>query len=275
MKLFKIFIQIAVIFSALIISSCKGSEEGKTKIRIVDLQGRPRPVSTKIPELNAQILASQGKKVDQSEIFVTSKESEKLFVMKKQNPVQNKYSDLNNQKNKSDQINKPVIVDQSRMSDVIGDVYENKQGQEQQDQTIVQYDLSQTDIAEEKQVNLALENSSKNRNRRNLAVIQKPKDSKKNIAKKTQEKIEEPAISSAVKRKGFFVQTGSFGEASNAKQSLASMKKFHQGSIEESVSGDKKNYRVLLGPFKNKQQAATLAKKINDSGSEAIVVRNR
>jgi cell division protein FtsN len=52
------------------------------------------------------------------------------------------------------------------------------------------------------------------------------------------------------------------------------MEKFHQGRV-ETVNGEKKIYRVLLGPFSSKAQAREMAQKITDSGYEAVLMRNK
>lgn len=45
------------------LASCASKDDQQNKIRIVDLQGKSHPVITRIPELNAQALAAQGKMV--------------------------------------------------------------------------------------------------------------------------------------------------------------------------------------------------------------------
>ena len=51
------------------------------------------------------------------------------------------------------------------------------------------------------------------------------------------------------------------------------MKKFHRGKIEMAESDEQKIYRVLLGPFVNKNQARKVVNKIVNSGHEAILVK--
>jgi cell division protein FtsN len=52
------------------------------------------------------------------------------------------------------------------------------------------------------------------------------------------------------------------------------MKKFHSGKI-ETVEGEKTIYRVLLGPFSDKNKAKEVVKKITDSGRDAIITKGR
>lgn len=52
----KFFIISFIIF----FTSCIPKNDPQTRIRIVDLEGKSHPITTKVPELNAQALASQG-----------------------------------------------------------------------------------------------------------------------------------------------------------------------------------------------------------------------
>lgn len=52
-----------IIFLSLIFTSCSwinSKQDSQPQIRIVDLQGKTHPITTKVPELNAQALAAQG-----------------------------------------------------------------------------------------------------------------------------------------------------------------------------------------------------------------------
>lgn len=74
--------------------------------------------------------------------------------------------------------------------------------------------------------------------------------------------------------KKFFAQVGSFSNLSSADATLKKMKKFHSGKI-ETVEGDKTIYRVLLGPFSDRNKAKEMVKKITDSGSDAILTKGK
>jgi len=72
----------------------------------------------------------------------------------------------------------------------------------------------------------------------------------------------------------FFAQVGSFSNLSSADSTLKKMKKFHSGKI-EAVEGEKTIYRVLLGPFSDKNKAKEMVKKITDSGRDAILTKGK
>jgi hypothetical protein len=236
-----------VIFLGLIIASCSAKNDPQTKIRIVDLQGKSHPVATRIPDLNTQVLASQGRlKEEQSVIKNSTTEPNSQFS----NP-----SDNSNQNLAASQSNPP----QAPTFSVVNNQFPTNQpqptqssnvmisgGSVQKEQT-VEYDLSKPDEAEMK--------------------------SGKKVKFKVGQKIA-VSESEAGKTKGFFAQIGSFSTMNNADKTLASMKKFHKGQI-EIVDGDKTIYRVLLGPFPNRAKANEMVKKIKTSGHEAILVRNK
>jgi cell division protein FtsN len=135
-KLLSIFLHMKksnlIILLCLILTSCSQpfwqkawQKDGQPKIRIVDLQGKSRPIVTRTPELNAQALASQGKitpfenrPVQQGEIksyqppiknyqdqnisnakatsaFPAGQVTEEIFGVNKKEPVQDVEFDLN------------------------------------------------------------------------------------------------------------------------------------------------------------------------------------
>jgi len=223
-----------IVFLSLILASCGAKDDRQTKIRIVDLQGKSHPIITKTPELNNQALAMQGNASSGQGKFSNEIKEEEI-------PSQNlaaKDTDLATSSSetiqKTLQNYQPPVENRDDKMLAAG-VAENK------DQA-AEYDLS--DEAE--------------------------KD-KKSVKAKSVKKTAEKKISGGKK---FFAQVGSFSSISNARRTLAEMKKFHQGKI-ETVEGEKTIYRVLIGPFSNKSQANAMIKKITSSGHEAVLVRSK
>jgi len=244
-----------VIFLGLIIASCSAKNDPQTKIRIVDLQGKSHPVATRIPDLNTQVLASQGRLQEEQTVIKNSTTDPKSQLP---NPSDNSAFSSQNlaapQSNPSQAPAVPVVNNQAQINPAPTNPSQTAQspnvmiggGSAQKEQT-VEYDLSKPDEAE-------------------VAT-----------SKKVKFKIGQKAVVSesvAGKTKGFFAQVGSFSTMNNADKTLASMKKFHKGQI-EIVDGDKTIYRVLLGPFPNRAKANEMVKKIKTSGHEAILVRNK
>ncbi len=82
------------------------------------------------------------------------------------------------------------------------------------------------------------------------------------------------SVVSSDSEKGLFVQAGAFSSEESAKTVLAKMQKFHKGHI-EIIDGEVKLHRVLLGPFKSKNKALALVRKIKASGHDAVLMRNK
>ncbi len=91
---------------------------------------------------------------------------------------------------------------------------------------------------------------------------------------KAEKKSSKTPVVSSDSQNGLFVQVGAFSNEESAAEVLAKMKKFHKGHIEV-VDGKVKLHRVLLGPFKSKNQALALVKKIKAAGHDAVLMRNK
>lgn len=226
----KIFGKNFVLFLSLILASCGAKNDQQTKIRIVDLQGKSHPVTTKTPELNNQALALQGNA--QSGYNKFSNEQKKDEISSQKN------SDFGT--NSSETIQK-TLQNYQPPAENPDDKMLTAGAAENKDQA-VEYDLSDEAVKEKK-------------------------PAKSKAVKKIAEK-------KSVGGKKFFAQVGSFSSASNARRTLAEMKKFHKGKI-ETVEGEKTIHRVLIGPFSSKVQANAMVKKITESGHEAVLVRSK
>jgi cell division protein FtsN len=245
----KIFCTILVIFFSLVFVSCAAKKDQQTQIRIVDLQGKSRAVHTQVPELNLQAMYMQGMSTQASGPSNNSAQAKNSAEIPQQNLTQN-----NNDFGKTiQQVFQPISQKQNQQVAANNNVVTTAGAVQNPDQT-VQYDLSESDQAPAMEEKLPAKKSAKK-------ILTSKKSSKKTVA-------------AASATKGIFVQVGSFSVLYNAKQSLASMQKFHSGIV-ETVEGEKPIYRVLLGPFSNKKAANQMVAKITNSGREAIVVRNR
>lgn len=249
----KIFCKNFVIFFSLILVSCAAKNDQQAQIRIVDLHGKSRAVHTQVPELNLQAMYMQGMSPKPSgpsnNPNVAENYSENSAAVSQQNPPQN-----NNDFGKTiQQTFQPITQKQNQQVAANNNVVTTAGALQDQDQT-VQYDLSESD---------------------QTPVVEEKLPTKKHAKKITaSNKSSKKTVAAASATKGIFVQVGSFSVLYNAKQSLASMQKFH-GGIVETIEGEKPIYRVLLGPFSNKKAANQMVAKITNSGHEAIVVRNK
>ncbi len=252
----RVFFKIAVIFFSLSFVSCSQKEE-QLRIRIVDLQGKPGRVITKVPNLNVQALAEQGKLSSPQPIIPQEKS---------QSPQKNIATKQDFGAVSSQIIQDTLQAEQSpefrqKVSDNSAVKMNSNEIQE------IQYDLSEGGLKDPRK----LENAKS-----------KPSSSKKYVMKKNEgKKITQTAAkkdqSSKVysqKKRGLYVQVGSFSNSSNAKRRMKKIEHFDVGRIEQ-VRRGKTIYRVLLGPFASKKQADSMLRKVKKSGYAAVLVRNR
>lgn len=243
-----------IIFLALFLASCSSKDNQETKIRIVDLQGKSRPVITRMPELNAQALVAQSRVFEEKKLDYPNPQAQQNNLQSQQdlaqatfpplaptapagvNPRDVQFAESTN----SLPTNNPAAVEVMKAKE-----------------KVVQYDLAK-EYEDEKPRQALKEETS---------IEKKPST---NSAKKGKFII----VKNSESQRGIFVQAGSFGNAGNAKIALEEMEKFHKGSVVK-VDGEKPIYRVLLGPFKTKAKAKMMVTKIKNSGHDAIIVRNR
>jgi cell division protein FtsN len=290
-KMKKIFGKNFIIFLGLIFVSCAPKTEEEPQIRIVDLQGKPGKVVTRTPELNMQAMASQN----------SQKYTLHSPAGANQKPTQNTEQEapdygevIQKTIQPQPQAAQPVQVASAPVkpsdNSMLGAATMDESNHE------VQYDLSQdytqeSFVTEEDKKEMAEKEKAKEEQKAAAAKAKakskhhaaKHSAAKKSHATKSGIKVGEvvplgSGKSSAIaksekKSKQFFVQVGSFSTMDHAKQSLTKMEKFHKGKV-ETIDGEKTIYRVLLGPFPNRQETNEMVKKIKASGQEAILVKN-
>lgn len=257
------------IFLSLFVTSCFRNSDSSSSFRIVGLNGESRQVQTRLPELNARILESQGHQVRQQDIAPAQTQSQP----QQQATLQNQYTTSKNADFGTDNapkdtlqadqgkpvynlVNKDVANSSDKISNQKSEALTSAGVAADKDQEI-QYDLSDSEKSDEQD---------------------KKSGKKMKLKSGKSAPIKEAAAeasSSTEKKKGIFVQTGSFSTEENAKQDLTRVQKFHKGEIIEANFGEKKVYRVLLGPISNDKKAKNLVRKIKGSGHDAIVVKNK
>ena len=254
-----------ILLSLSLFSCIRNNDEGSS-FRIVGLNGESRQLKTRVPELNARILESQGRPVPQQELAAA--QAPKQVPQIQQQNQQFVASPNANFGSNSAALNDTMQAAQEKPTYNVAAINETEKKPETstvgiaEKETEIQYDLSESEKPEKK--------SGKKMKLKSGKAAEIKSESKT-------EKVEndEEEVSLTDKKKGIFVQTGSFADKNNAKQDFAAMQKFHKGKIEEGNFGDKKIYRVLLGPFSNAKKAKDTVAKIKASGHDAIVVKNK
>lgn len=257
----KIFLQnfckTSVVLLSLLLSSCIRSSNESSSFRIVGLNGEKRDVKMRVPELNARILESQGRMPVQQEVAMAEPAASD----------QQKYASATNPN--SDAMRETMQAEQARpLYNVAKETPQTPENSEQKPENI-----SVGRVAEkEQEIQFDLSESAKDDRKSG-------KKMKLKVGKSSATKVEkdEEAVASQEegKTRGIFVQTGSFANEENAKQDSIKMKKFGKVQIAEVDMADKKNYRVLIGPFPNSKKAKLTLHKVKNSGHEAIIVKNK
>jgi cell division protein FtsN len=236
--------KLLAVFLTFALFACMPKDD-KPQVRIVDLQGKARNVTTRYPELNVPALNAQGKayektsqgafsnsiKVTSSPTYVKKDEVALEVPLNQDQPLNTKQNEIG-----VNSVTQPLKenpnVNQGAANAGVDEV--------------VEYDLGQE-----------------------APVVTSKKDNKSTKVSK-----DKPIANNSSTKGQYFVQVGSFSSESSAKDILKKMKKFHTGRI-ETVNGEKTYHRVWLGPFSNKSKANELVKKIKASGSSAILVKDR
>lgn len=247
----QIFYKIVALLTLAILASCTtpkktyNTEARPTQLRIVDLQGHPHPVKMRTPELNVQALAAQGNLDEERMASIEPPANGNI-----QEAAKNKYA-----------------TDNPPLSSNYPGTSEEALQQTLQTPQAEQEVPAQTEI-------IASNNVKKNKNEvieYDLATDANDKSVKtKHKAAVSQ--------SSAVKRRGIFVQAGSFSVMQHAQNSVGKVKKLSGSSavsIEEVMLNDKMVYRVMIGPFASKPKAESMVHKLAKSGHQAIIVRSK
>ncbi len=238
-------LKFSLLFTLLSSSSCamlNNNPNEPTRIRIVDLNGNPRPVKKFVPEGNAQILASQNNAAAQNVAPQTAPTGSAPVVS---------YANRNLSQNNLEPV---YSADQQAVAPV----------QNEQQPATISYDMS-NDVAEEP-VKAAPATASNKK-------FKLASQSKALVAKATKSSSKSNSKGSA-KGSGIFVQIASYGSDQIANETLEKNNKISTGTIEEVNIKGREAYRVLLGPIDNQNKANQVLKQAKNAGyHDAFIVR--
>ncbi len=219
-----------------------GNSPKQAKLRIVDLQGNPRNVQMRTPELNIQALASQGNLSEEK----IQAQPRKVDAAPEQQVANNKYANKDFGASSTDAIKNTLQMPTNP----------------QPTPPAAAPEVNEADI-------LIAGNGAKNKDRTIEYTL-----NKKNIMPAT---TADNQGAVAKKQKGIFVQTGSFTVLQHANNSLTKIENLAGKSstvvVEEAQNNDKTVYRVLIGPFSSKPKANAMIAKLAKSGQQAIIVK--
>jgi cell division protein FtsN len=236
-------------------ASCARNHSEASSFRIVGLNGEPGQVQTRMPELNARMLESQGRTVPSQEFSQ---------AQQVQQAPQNQQYKASPNADFGSETKSSMQVDQGKP---VYNLSKNEAPKNEQPSD----SLTSFGAAEDKDAEIQIDLDETNKSEKKSGKKMKLKSGKAMVSKPDEE--ENLEVKGA--RKGIFVQTGSFSAEENAKQDFAKVKKYGKGRIDEVEVGDKKVYRVVIGPYPNTTKAKAVVHKIKSAGHDAIVVKNK
>ncbi len=263
--------KILVVLPFLLFTACSSRNDEVAQVRFVDLQGRPKKVVTRVPELNASALAAQG---GYSQMMKQANPTfNQASPLEQSNQASNNFANPNFAQNQAEAFDaknqamaRGMEVVNPKDSMLGGGVMEEK---------VVEYEITKPEKVQ----------TNKNKTKEEAVEISGKKIRKHFLKKTDSEAVEAEIVDSESEKvlvsqasssqyKGLFVQVGYFSNRNNADNYLKLMSKFHKGLIEVKQQ-DKTLYRVLLGPLSSQNVAKNLVGKIKKSGHDAIIVRNK
>ncbi len=234
--------------SLILLVSCASKSDQPTELRIVDLNGNPKPVKRMVPEGNAQMIASQNAG------SITSGNLEPSNP-----PVLQSYQKPTPEPISGGDLTAPAPdTNVAETKPVIGS---------KPFEATVSYDMSDPKTTETKPISEEPTNLAK-------AQPQAANSNKKFKLAVAKVKTGNAKVSSGSSKSGILIQIGSFSSSENANKALEQSKQIAAGTIEEVDLGGKKAYRVFLGPSSNLKKANVVLKKAKKSGyKDAFIVK--
>jgi cell division protein FtsN len=219
-----------------VLFSCVDPDQ-QPRIRIVDLQGNPKTVNMRTPELNYQ--ANIGSADADKQKIIPMQDAKEISAQTAFQPNEQALAQtIHNQEQEYKYLQEAPKTSSKQVLLTAGSSADGT----------TEYDLSES----QKTFKKAEDEPQKLSN-----VGAKPSNAKPDKKNKV----------------GIFVQVGSFSVLRNATNLLDEMKKFGTAKIDDYEVGGKTFHRVLIGPFKTKQKAAIAAKLLENAGKKTIIVK--
>lgn len=266
----------------LLLASCSYFQnhqtDNKPQIRIVDLNGKPHNVKTRMPQLNAEAIAKINENNNSSNRQVQN--SDKRIVADNHSATLNANSYGQYQADQQDESGK---FDPSgyQVQNVELNNIDNKAVSEPKSTNVQAAAVAESgDKSDQgsKRFDFTSEQSNQSNQLANNSLLINANSGKKSFKfggskVKASQETEQKIIKVKNNTHGIFVQTGVFSSASRADHNLHQVSAFHKGEVEEVAADGKKLYKVLIGPFANKKQAQIVIKKLSKSGQKSFIVK--
>ena len=276
--------KINLLLLLVILTSC--IQSGLNQVRIVDSNGNPAKINKIVPAFNEQQMIKQKEAFNNSitEVNKFRQNFNEINEIQNVNTVNNDTMDNNtniikpsNRKKYpedifADRITNYKYLDNNKNIQVIdkGNNVNNK---------VITIDESKNNLNKvvevksnnkNKVVNTTQANNkiSNNKTNNNKTTNTKSSNNKNNTAKKTVNK-------NNIDAKGFYIQIGIFNEKTNAENSYKKYSSIHKGGIDEYISNSKVKYKVLLGPYSNKNTAEKDLEKVIKTGHYDVYITEK
>lgn len=271
-------ILLSTVLASLFIYSCESnknfSDTQKTEFRFVDLEGKPRDISTQTPILNKEAISKQ-------QVFSQRRNINQNIE------TGNKYAESNGQNSQEQAVQQenqslePEKIVDGKNIDIAKDVEDNGLNVNENE---IEYDLA-SESGAKKIVPALVAPIAKNndellqKEEQQYILKKSDKNNDKKILSQKQQAAEVVGEEIAVNPKGYFVQTGSFSSKIHAQNHLDKLKKITAKSSRLSTQVAEVNgisyHRVVVGPFANKKKALEMIKSLENKGLKAIVIKNK
>jgi cell division protein FtsN len=285
-----LFKKIAILSLIIIPISCKSNNNENSEIRLVNLEGKFRPIKIRVPDENAKIL--QDNKISPSKSFSvdTSKSNSNSKSDSQKTPENSSKEPINENINNEQYSNNKTQIGNQPNNNIeynLDDKFANKS--EKNNENIEDTTETSTKNPDEIELNLAettnysdknkVKNTKKilnfnDKNTRNKQIFTQdyPKESS-NIDSNNLEDPQNLAQETTSKNKQYYIQIGSFSSANHAREKLNTVKNFQKGKVIIGYNNNQRVYRSVYGPFKNKALANKSKNRLNNMGVEAILIK--
>lgn len=251
-------------------------QPGVDRVRIVDKDGKPANINKIVPAFNEQQIIKQKQafkdsftqvnkfRQDFNEINSTQQEDLGSNIIE----ANNNSTSLNSTQNYPDDIFADRITNYKYLNSDKNVQVIDKSDKKDNNKTILNKVVETTIPANNLKASVNDNKSVKTENTTNKqnSTIKKNTTNKQNITKST---------TNNVNKKGFYIQIGIFNEKSNAENSYKKYSSIHKGGIDEYISKSKVKYKVLLGPYTNRNTAERDLEKVIKTGHYDVYITEK
>lgn len=280
MKRFKILLPLIILTSCI--------QSGLNQVRIVDSNGNPAKINKIVPSFNEQQMMKQKEAFNNSitEVNKFRQNFNEINEIQNVNTVNNdtmdndtniikpsnrkKYPEdifadrITNYKYLDSNKNIQVIDKSNNTNNKVITIDESKNNLNK----VIETSTNKNEIKSNNKNKVDNTVQTNNKTANNKSTNNKSSNNKNNTTKKTVNK-------NNIDAKGFYIQIGIFNEKTNAENSYKKYSSIHKGGIDEYISNSKVKYKVLLGPYSNKNTAEKDLEKVIKTGHYDVYITEK